>query len=209
VRIALRLLGAGLAVAFVALLFYGLTTKATNGSIDDALSRGVSPAAPGFNLAAFETGEPRRLAAVWRRAEADGQVRLEELRGTPVVLNFWASWCDPCRDEADVLQEGWRDAERQRVLVLGLNQQDAREDARAFLREFSVSFPQVRDPGNETARRWGVGGIPETFFISRTGAIVGHVIGVVSEDQLSAGITAARTGRPVGAKSGGDQRPTR
>ena len=208
-QLAVRLLGAGLAIAFVALLAFGLTTTATDRSIDESLSRGVPVQAPGFDLAAFEPGDPGRLAPVWRRATADGRVSLTELRGTPVVVNFWASWCDPCRAEAAVLQRGWRAAERQRVLVLGLNQQDARDDARAFLREFSITFPQVRDPGKDTARSWGVNGIPETFFISRDRDVVGHVIGVVSDDQMQLGITAARTGRPVGARTGGEQRPTR
>ena len=78
-----------------------------------------------------------------------------------------------------------------------------------FLRELSITFPQVRDPGKDTARAWGVNGIPETFFISRDGDVVGHVIGVVSDDQMQLGITAARTGRPLGARTGGEQRPTR
>ncbi len=67
----------------------------------------------------------------------------------------------------------------------------------------------MRDPDNSTAREWGVTGLPETFFIRRDGRVVGHVIGVVSSQQLEEGIRAAVRGRPRGAAQGGDQRPTR
>ena len=95
------------------------------------------------------------------------------------------------------------------MLFVGLNQQDAREDARDFVRTFGLTFPHVRDPGNGTARAWGVTGLPETFFIDRRGRVVSHVIGVVSDEQLAAGIRAAVAGRPSVEAEGGDHRPTR
>jgi cytochrome c biogenesis protein CcmG, thiol:disulfide interchange protein DsbE len=124
------------------------------------------------------------------------------------VLNFWASWCDPCRAEAPLLERGWRDAGRQGVLFLGLDMQDARDDARKFLREFSITYPNVREAGDETSRRYGMTGIPETFFISARGQLVGHVIGAITAGQLRAGVTAARSGRPAQATEGGDRQPT-
>ena len=205
----MRLLGIALAVAFVALLAYGLTTKAADTSVDDALNRGLAVPAPGFELARLADGRAGRLAPRWRRAAADGRVDLRELRGTPVVLNFWASWCPPCRAEAPVLERGWRDVRSQGVLFVGLDQQDATEDARDFLRQFSITFPQVRDPGKEVAQTWGVTGIPETFFITRDGDVVGHVVGAISSQQLKAGVAAASSGRPAGVRDGGDRRPTR
>jgi len=93
--------------------------------------------------------------------------------------------------------------------VLGLTMQDVSSDARAFLREFDVTYPNIRDPTNDTARRYGVSGLPETFFITADGQIVGHVVGVIGERQLSDGIDAARRGEILGARSGGDSRPTR
>ena len=125
------------------------------------------------------------------------------------MLNFWASWCVPCRTEAPLLERTWREQRERGVLFLGLNMQDATDEGRAFLREFAVSYLNVRESGNSVARRWGVTGIPETFFISPAGRVVGHVIGAVSREQLAAGIAAARAGRPQAARQGGDRRRTR
>lgn len=208
-RLALRVATGAAAALFVALLAYGLIAKSPNTTIDDALARGQAPPAPGFDLARLADGEPGPVAAAWRRAAADGRVGLRELRGTPVVLNYWASWCIPCRQEAPLLQRGWLGARPRGVLFVGLNMQDVRADALDFLGEFGQSFPNVRDPSNATSRRWGVTGIPETFFISRAGRVVGHVIGVVTERQLQDGIRAALSGRPSAAQLGGAQRPTR
>jgi cytochrome c biogenesis protein CcmG/thiol:disulfide interchange protein DsbE len=202
--------GAGIvaAVAFVALLTYGLTTKSTNTTIDDALSRGQSVPAPDFRLPALaQGGATGKAAAAWKRAAADGQVSLDELRGTPLVLNFWASWCDPCRAEAKVLERGFKREGKGDVLFVGLDVEDAREDASDFIRQFGITFPHVRDGGSDTKRDWGVTGLPETYFIGADGRVVGHVIGSVDDTQLHDGIGAARAGRPAAADQGGDQRP--
>jgi cytochrome c biogenesis protein CcmG/thiol:disulfide interchange protein DsbE len=209
-RRALRAFGVLAAVAFLALLAYGLTSKSADRTIDDALSRGEAVAPPGFALAPLAQGSPAGAAATaWRRAASDGEVSLDELRGTPVVLNFWASWCDPCRAEAERLERGWQDSGRDEVLFLGLDAQDASEDARDFISQFGLTFPHVRDGSNGTSREWGVTGLPETFFLAADGRVVGHVIGAVSMAQLRDGVAAARSGRPRNATRGGEQRPTR
>lgn len=205
-----RAIGLLLVVSFIALLTYGLLAQAPNTTIDEALSKAQAVPTPGFELAVLEDGDPGEdLEPAWRTAAADGRVDLAELRGTPVVLNFWASWCDPCQAEAPVLRRGAERWREEGVLFVGLDMQDIREDAREFLREFELGFPQVRDPTNATARRWGVTGIPETFFISARGEVVGHVIGSISAQQLNAGARAAQEGRPLTATRGGDRRSTR
>ena len=192
--------------AFIALLVYGLVLKSPETGIDEGLARAQPVAAPGFELPILARGSlGRPLAARLSPALADGRVALDELRGTPVVLNLWASWCVPCRQEAPLLERTWRAARRDGVLFVGLNQQDLTDDARAFMREFRVSYPNLRDPTNRTARKWGATGLPETFFVTGEGQVVGHVIGVVSPEQLRDGVRASRSGRPVGARSGGDR----
>lgn len=204
-------IGALLAVAlFLALLAYGLVANAPNTGIDDGLARGAAQPAPGFELAVLQEGRlGRELRRKVEPALADGRVALDELRGMPVVLNFWASWCVPCRVEAPLLEESWREARERGTLFVGLNMQDLTGDAREFMREFDNTYLNVRDPSNDIARDWGVTGLPETFFISSEGDVVGHVIGAISPEQLEAGVTAAERGELVGALDGGDQRPTR
>lgn len=197
-------------LAFIALLAYGLRTSGASTAIDESLAREEAPPAPGFSLPILESGTlPPGLAGRLEGAFADGQLSLDELEGVPVLLNFWASWCIPCREEAPLLQEGWRRYGRQGVLFLGLDMQDLTGDARDFLREFSISYPTIREPSNGVARTYGVTGIPETFFIAPDGNIVSHVIGVISEEQLAAGVAAAKSGEVVGALEGGDIRPQR
>ncbi len=194
---------------FVALLTYGLLSKAPDTTIDSSLAEAKAPPAPGFELDVLDEGMVGRRLDRVRRASEDGEVSLTELRGQPVVLNFWASWCPPCREEAPRLEAGWRTARREGVLFLGLDMQDLPGDARDFIREFELSYPQVRDDGDDVARDWGVTGLPETFFISRRGRVVAHVIGAVSAGQLVEGIRAAVEGRPLAALEGGARRSTR
>lgn len=197
-------------VALAALLAYGLIASAPNTGIDDSLAKGKPIAAPGFRLAVLRRGnlgEPLgpRLAP----ALADGWASPSELRGTPYLLNIWASWCVPCREEAPLLAREWRRARPRGFLFVGLDMQDAKEDARAFMDHFGIDYLNIRDPTNATMRRYGATGIPETYFINARGEVVNHVIGVVSREQLRAGIAAAVEGRPRQAQRGGDQRPSR
>jgi cytochrome c biogenesis protein CcmG, thiol:disulfide interchange protein DsbE len=193
-----------LAAAFVALLIYGLTTQGHSDRIDKALRSGKSIPAPGFTLEMLDRGNlPPRLRGTVGGVLGQDRLDLGDLRGTPVVLNMWASWCTPCRQEADRLERGWRSIGPRGVLFLGLDIQDLRGDARTFARRYGLTYPSVRDAGRSTANRYGATGIPETFFIDRSGRVVGHVIGVVSDSQLRDGAFAARTGRVTGASEGG------
>lgn len=196
--------------ALVGLLLYGVIARSPNTTIDDSLSRGRAPLAPDFTLAVLQRGTlGPALTRSLRPALADGKLSLRELRGQRVVLNFWASWCPPCRQEAPLLERTWRAARRQGVLFVGLDMQDITQDARDFMREFRIDYLNIRDPSNPIALRYGVTGLPETYFITPSGRVVSHVIGVSTANDLRAGIAATATGRPVGARRAGAQRPTR
>lgn len=205
-----RFLPIAAVLGLLALLVYGLTASGTSDQIDQSLAEGEAPAAPGFELPILDQGVlPARLASRLGPAVSDGRLGLEELRGTPVVLNFWASWCDPCREEAPLLARGWAKDGPRGVLYLGLNMQDITGDALGFIDEFRVEYPTVREPGNETARAYGATGLPETYFISVRGRVVGHVIGVVTADQLEDGARAGRADRVMGTRTGGARREQR
>jgi cytochrome c biogenesis protein CcmG, thiol:disulfide interchange protein DsbE len=202
--------GLAVLVGLIALLAYGVIARNPNTTIDDSLARNEPIAAPSYDLAVLRRGTlGARLQGRLARALADGRVADSELRGTPYVLNLWASWCVPCRDEAPVLVREWRRARPRGVLFVGIDMQDADEDAGAFMDHFGVDYLNLRDPTNKTLRRFGATGIPETWFMSARGEIVNHVIGVVTAAQLRAGIAAAVTGRPEAARQGGDERPPR
>ncbi len=108
----------------------------------------------------------------------DGRnIRLSDFRGKVVFLNFWASWCPPCRAEARLLEQSWQRYKNQGVVFLGIDMQDTEEAARRFIQEFGVTYMNGRDPNNRIAINYGVYGIPETFFIDKEGQITYKHIG--------------------------------
>ena len=116
----------------------------------------------------------------------DGEtINLDDLRGKGVVVNFWASWCDPCRDEAALLEATWRRERGNGIVFLGLDYLDQEPAARAYLSEFHITYPSGPDLRSQVARRYGIKGVPETFFINPAGEIVEFVIGpVVSQARM-------------------------
>jgi cytochrome c biogenesis protein CcmG/thiol:disulfide interchange protein DsbE len=163
--------------AVLGLLLVGLLAARTDTSIADALARGDPYAAPEFALPILINGRGVVL-------------ELSELRGRPVVLNFWASWCIPCRREAPRLEAAWRRHRADGLLILGLNIQDLSRDARAFVRRYRQRYPSVRDKGETSYRAYQLTGVPETFFIDSDGSVRAKAIGEISERTLNEGIAA-------------------
>jgi len=106
-------------------------------------------------------------------------ISLADLKGQGVVLNFWASWCDPCRDEAELLEATWRREQGNGIVFLGLDYLDQEPAAKAYLAEFNVTYPSGPDLQSAAARRYGIKGVPETFFIDPQGKIQDIVIGPI------------------------------
>lgn len=129
-------------------------------------------------------------------------IRLEDLRGKVVFLNFWASWCPPCRAEARTLEAAWQRYKDQAVVFLGVNIQDTEGGAREFLREFGITYLNGRDASAKIAIDYGVWGLPETFFIDREGRITFKQVGALGMpiilaklDEALQGIVSAGEGR--------------
>ena len=101
------------------------------------------------------------------------QLSSQDLRGKAVVLNFWASWCAPCIEEAPDLQAAHARYGKDDVVVLGVNVQDSEQDALAFAKEYGITYPVVRDPNLTLYRELGVRGLPETFFVNKEGIFIG------------------------------------
>lgn len=132
----------------------------------------------------------------------DGKkISLADLRGKTVFLNFWASWCPPCRAEARDLETVWQKVKDSDVVFLGVDIQDTEEDARAFLREFNITYPNGRDLSGKIAVDYGVWGIPETFFIDPQGRITYKHVGTLGSALITAKLDEARRGI-VSAKEG-------
>ena len=121
--------------------------------------------APGFTLKLF-----------------DGKtVSLSELKGKTVLLNFWASWCMPCRQESQALEQSWLKYKDKNVIFIGVNVWDENESAAAYIEKFGGGYPQGADPGDEIQVDYGIGGVPETYFIDPSGIITDKYAGPLTE----------------------------
>jgi cytochrome c biogenesis protein CcmG/thiol:disulfide interchange protein DsbE len=176
------------AIPLLALLAYGFTLDAKY--IPSPL---IGRQAPPFTLPLFD----------------GGSVSLESLRGKVVFLNFWASWCVPCRAEARMLEAASRRYQDKGVVFIGIDIQDKEEDARAFLREFGVTYPNGRDASGRAAIDYGVWGIPETFVIDRTGRITYKHVGELGWATITARLDDALRGVASASEGRGTYNATR
>lgn len=127
-----------------------------------------SGAAPDFTITSFE-----------------GQtIKLSELRGKVVVINFWASWCAPCRDEAPFLEKTWRQYKDRGVVFIGVDYVDSETAAKAYLKEFGITYFNGPDIGSEIYQRYRAKGVPETYFVGKEGNLSGNALGPIARDSM-------------------------
>ena len=140
-------------LALLGLLAWGLK-KAQAGPRESGM-------APDFNLTDF-----------------DGRtVQLSDLRGQVVIINFWASWCPPCREEASYLEETWRKYEDKGVVFIGVDWVDTEKEALAYIDEFDITYLNGPDIGTRIAQAYNIQGVPETFYVAKNGELRGVHIG--------------------------------
>ncbi len=151
-----------------------------------ALARsGGNPSGFGVNSELGEVAVASERAWEFSLSLLDGgTLALADLRGKVVMVDFWASWCPPCRIEAPVLAKVYREYAGQPVEFVGVDIWDARQDARQFISKYGVSYPSGVDAEGTIAINYGVRGIPEKFFIDREGILVKKIIGPVDEATL-------------------------
>jgi len=151
------------AIGFLIILGYGLRTQ--SGSP-------IGAPAPDFTLSLFDGGE----------------LSLADRRGSVVVVNFWASWCAPCRDEAPTLERVWQEYEDRRVVFVGVNYKDVESKATSFIEEFNVTYPNGPDPYNRISAAYRITGVPETFLIAKDGRLLEWYRGPITEAWLRAAL---------------------
>jgi cytochrome c biogenesis protein CcmG, thiol:disulfide interchange protein DsbE len=163
----LKVVGQALALACVAGLLGLLVWKLTH----QQHAPKVGSVAPAFTLS---------------RLEGTGKISLASLRGDAVVLNFWASWCGPCKGEAAVLERAWARYHNRGVIFLGVDYHDLAPDARKFVAAHGLTFPMLEDGSGAVTGTYGISQVPETYILDRTGRIVAHLRGPVTSKAFGA-----------------------
>lgn len=150
----------------------------------------VAAAIFGLALARQKETQPTAGAAPdFTVTSFDGEtIRLADLRGKIVVLNFWASWCVPCKQEAPVLETIWQRYRDRDVVVLGVAYVDAYNASLEFIDEFGLTYPNAPDQGTVVSDRYHITGVPETFIIDRDGNIAEFIYAQVTEPGLTASL---------------------
>ena len=175
-RKSLQVLAVALVASLVGLLVWQVATKEAAAGLVDAVEDGETPPAPQLDLPALE---------------GERHVSLASFRGKGVVLNFWASWCEPCKREAPMLEQAWRTHRDRGLVVLGVNAQDFKSDARRFVARYGLTYPVVHDGPGASLGRYGLTGFPETWWINRAGRLVAYAEGEFTQEELDRNIERA------------------
>jgi cytochrome c biogenesis protein CcmG/thiol:disulfide interchange protein DsbE len=176
-----RLVLGGVALAIIAVVAVVTILAVRDGDDTPTTADATAPAPAAGAVRIGDAAPDFQLPAL----EGDGTVRLSDFRGTPVVLNLWASYCHPCRAEFPLLRDADRAADGDYVVV-GVDSQDIRGDAVDFARDERATWVNAFDPDGTVARSYGVRGLPYTFFIDADGTVQGLVLSELTADALDA-----------------------
>jgi len=169
------LLNAGLLAFLGSELLTPAQNQSHSGSKQSSSSPLVGHPAPDFTLAML-SANPRPA------------IHLASLQGKPVMLNFWASWCDPCKQEAQLLESTWRRVQSRGIVLIGIDFEDGQSAGLGFLHTYGITYPTVIDASGSVAINYGVTGVPETFFIDRHGIITSKVIGQLTAQTVQSNL---------------------
>ena len=172
----LQAIGITAMLGLVVVLVVAVENSRSKDAFVKSVAAGRLPAAPAFDLPALSGSD---------------RVRLADHKGKIVVVNFWASWCDPCKDEAPLLATMAAEQEKAGVVFIGIDANDIVDDARAFSKQFGLDYAQAHDGEGKEKDRFGVTGFPETFVIDREGRAVEWFPGQIDADGLRAAIAKA------------------
>jgi cytochrome c biogenesis protein CcmG, thiol:disulfide interchange protein DsbE len=164
--------------ALVGLLVYGVTATSASRTLDEQIAQGHQPAAPDAQIALPIIG-------------GHGKSSLASLQGKIVVLNFWASWCEPCQVEAPLLEHYSKALARHGGTVLGVTYLDAAPDSQSFIHHYHLTYLNLRDNDGDFAHSYGTDKLPETFVIDRAGKVVALSRGEINEPFLKHAVALA------------------
>jgi cytochrome c biogenesis protein CcmG/thiol:disulfide interchange protein DsbE len=173
----------GLLASLLGLLVWSIVSDDPGAGFTTSIRNREEPPSPPFELPVLYRESSSWPVGLTGRL-TDGRVALGELRGWPVVINFYASYCVPCKDEAPVFRQASARL-REKVVFLAIDTQDFSSDGHRFMHRHSLPFVAVYDGKGSTAKTWGLRGIPETFVLDASGRAVAHLVGRVSADGLN------------------------
>jgi cytochrome c biogenesis protein CcmG, thiol:disulfide interchange protein DsbE len=187
VRLALVSVALVAVLAFLGVAGYALARQ--NGLAAGAVTAGNAGAGKVFGSGELVESKPHPAGPIALSLFSGGAWSLGAQRGKPVLVNFWASWCPPCRQEVPVLQQAWQ-RYHDRVAFLGVDVWDTDNDAKQFLQSYNATYPNAPDPAGHVAIDYGLTGVPESFFIDRSGKVVQHFVGPLDQNTLESLLNA-------------------